>query len=141
DLAVLVRDAVPELAVLVAVGLTHIGEVVDVARRDLREIERVLARVEAERDDDVVLAEALPDLHRALVPAEADVSVAVHVRRIDGVRTIDAPHGRRLEHGREDRRERPRLGPVRGLAATVDDDALAGRDARELREELGDVAR
>src|SRR5439155_714289 len=81
-LAVLVRDAVAELAVLVAVGLTHVGEVVDVPGGDLREVERVLARVEAESDDDVVLAQASPNFHRALVPAEADVAESVFVRRV-----------------------------------------------------------
>src|SRR2546422_6911757 len=39
-LAVLVRDAVAELAIFVPVGLAHVGEVVDVARGDLREVER-----------------------------------------------------------------------------------------------------
>src|SRR5205814_10106568 len=91
DLAVLMGDAVADLGVLVPVGLAHVGEVVDVARRDLREVERVLARVEAERDDDVVFREAAPDLHRALIAAEADVPEAVLVRRIDGVRAVDAP--------------------------------------------------
>src|SRR5439155_2070030 len=78
-LPVLVRHAVPEFAVLVPVRLAHVGEVVDVAGRDLREVERVLAGVEAERDDDVVLAKASPHLHRALVATEADVAESVLV--------------------------------------------------------------
>src|SRR5439155_11096224 len=58
-----------------------------------------------------------------------------------GVRAVHAPDRRRLQDLREERRERARVRRERRLTAYVDDDALARGDARELREELGDVAR
>src|SRR4029077_3973455 len=94
----------------------------------------------AERDHDVVLAEASPYFHRALVTAEADVAESVFVRRVNGVRAVDAPHRWRLQDLREHRRERARVRREGRLAAHVDDDALPGGDAWELREELRDIA-
>jgi hypothetical protein len=68
--AVLVPHTVTELALLVAVRVAQIGEVPHVAGVDLSQVERVLASVEAKRDDDVVLRHALPQVHRDVVSAE-----------------------------------------------------------------------
>ena len=138
---VLVRHAVAELALLVAVRVAQIGEVPHVPGVDLSEVERVLAGVEAERDDDVVLRHALPEIHGDVVAAERDVAEAVAVRRRDRVRPVDRPHGGCVQELGETRGELADPGRECGLAADVDEHALAARDAREFLEEVGDIAR
>ena len=139
--AVFVAHAVTELALLVAVRVAQIGEVPDVTGVDLSQVERVLAGIEAERDHDVVLRDALPEVHRDVVPAERDVPEAIAIRRRDRVRAVHRPHRRRVEQLGETRRELADAGSERGLAADVDEHALAARDTRELLEEVGDVTR
>src|SRR5438094_10611610 len=82
DDAILIRRAMAELPVLVAVRIAHVGEVPHPAGVDAAEVQRVLAGVEAERDDDIIPRAAAPQLPRRGVAAERDVTVAPrHLRR------------------------------------------------------------
>src|SRR5437762_2124316 len=77
--AVIAAHAVTELTGDVAVLLGPSGEVPDLSSGDGRQVERVLAGIEAERDDTVVGTDASPELHGLVVSAEGDVSEAVAI--------------------------------------------------------------
>src|SRR5207248_11398676 len=76
---VVALDAVAELAGDVAVLLGPAGEVPEIAGRDGRQVERVLTRIEADRDDAVVGTDAAPQLHRLIIAAERDVAERIRV--------------------------------------------------------------
>ena len=126
---------VPEVAVLVAVRRVPGGEVPDVPGGDRAEVQRVLARVEAQADHDVVSGHAPPQLHRLVVATEGDVTVAIRVVPRDGVGSVDRPDSGRAEQLRQLGGELGDAWATRRLGADIDDDPAPLRQSRKLVDE------
>src|SRR5205823_3622275 len=132
---VIAANAMAELTGDVAVLLRPPGEAPHLSGGNRRQVERVLARVEPERDDAVVRTDAAPELHRLVVAAEGDVAEAVAVVGGNRVGPIDRPDGGRLEQLRQLGGERRHARPARRFAADVDHDAAPVRDPRKFLDE------
>src|SRR5213080_4825507 len=137
--AVIAAHAVTELTGDVAVLLGPSGEVPELSSGNGRQVERVLARIEAERDDTVVGTDASPELHGLVVSAEGDVSEAVAILGGNGVRAVDRPDGRCLHQLRQPGGERGHARPAGGLAADIDHNASPVRDPGKVLDEPFDV--
>src|SRR5207245_3049073 len=90
---VIAPNPMAELTGDMAVLFRPAGEAPHLPGGNRRQVERVLARVEAERDDAVVRPDAPPELHRLVVAAEGDVAEAVAVVGGNPVCPGDPPHG------------------------------------------------
>src|SRR5437899_996526 len=132
---VIAPNPMAELTGDMAVLFRPAGEAPHLPGGNRRQVERVLARVEAERDDAVVRADAPPELHRLVAAAEGDVAEAVAVVGGNGVCPVDRPDGGRLQQLRQLGGERRHARPARRFTADVDHDAAPVGDPRKLLDE------
>src|SRR5438034_9455266 len=136
---VIAAHAVTELTGDVAVLLGPSGEVPELSSGNGRQVERVLAGIEAQRNDAVVGADAPPELHGLIVSAEGDVAEAIAILGGNGVRAVDRPDGRRLQQLRQPGGERGHSRPAGGLAADINQNAAPVRDPGKILDEPFDV--